>query len=453
MNGVPFAGAHPDEVTLGAYHDHELRGYALAAVEEHLEGCPRCRQAMSELMRLDGALRQLPEVEPPSVRDAVLTNARGRGRRPRHPATRLRWRLAAAIAAIVALLGGFGALASQQTALIPSASSSRHAPSPAVQPQSPGHAALPQAARRAAPSLGSASKDFAPNGSAHAPAASRVPRALAPMSADSPSSAGTQTQGQSPAPASATDARLIVRTGTMDLRVPDVQRTFNQVERIVANAKGYVANSDNNASTAGQGSHAATLTVRVPAANFGATTDRIAALPHSALSERSSSSDVTDSYHDLQAQAQALRTTRDQLMALMRKAHSTADAMSVLTRLTGVNTDIDRVQGQILSEANSVALSTITVNLSPQPKHHVVAPVRHHNEQTGWQPGRDLANALHNLGVALQAVVTFAIYAAVYLTLPALLLAVAWLVWRQRRREDRWMQTSWPLRGQGGWNE
>src|SRR5205085_12664453 len=172
------------------------------------------------------------------------------------------------------------------------------------------------------------------------------------------------------------DARLIARTGEVDMHVRDVQRTFNAVGAIAGREGGYVADSNNSASNATHGAYAATLTLRVPPAHFQPTTNALAALPRSTLTARSTSLDITDSYHNLQAHLQALQATHDQLMALMHKSGSIRDAMTVLDRLTGVDTAMDAVQGQIMASANRVMLSTITVKLAPEPHKQILIPTR-----------------------------------------------------------------------------
>ena len=169
------------------------------------------------------------------------------------------------------------------------------------------------------------------------------------------------------------------------MRVRDVGRAFDAAGAIAVREGGYVADSNNSASSATHGAYAATLTLRVPAAHFQATMDALAALPHSTLTERSTSLDITDSYRDLQAHLQALQATHDQLMALMHKSGSIRDAMAVLDRLTGVDADMDAVQGQIMVSANRVMLSTITVKLAPEPHKQILIPTRRHGQASGWR--------------------------------------------------------------------
>lgn len=401
MSSVPHNN-HPDSPTLSAYHDGELRGFARAEVEQHLTACPRCRRALSEIAALSQALRDLPQVEPPrDVRRAVLESVSAPRRRPR----RLTWGIAA-IAAIAALIGGYDYFAMPQNAPSPmNATRALHATSlkRTVSPYS--------AAQSPSAAQGTNSGDANSHAALQPPAAAR---SAAPVPN---TSAGT----------SAAQARLIVRSGQVDLRVRDVQGTFKKVSAIALQQNGYVADSNNNVTADAGSGPAATLTLRVPAANFQATLDAIAALPHTGLTVRSSSQDITDSFHDLQAQAQALRATRDQLMALLHQTHKVGDAMSVLDRLTEVNAQLDRVQSQIMSSSNSVMLSTVAMTLTPEPKR---AAVPHAKKPSAWQPGHAFASAVGNVIAAIQAILTAAIYALVYLALPALLVGMAALLWR-----------------------
>jgi hypothetical protein len=431
VNGAPFINAHPDAATLGAYHDGELRGFARAEVEAHLAACPRCRHDLNDLDALTGVLRALPQIEPaPQIHGALL--ARVTATRPRRARPR-GWVLAAALAALAAVAAGYDILMVPHSGLsLQSAMTPRHG--------GRSHPTMPQPARMFAPNGasqapgGTSSPPQAPGKQTHAPEFGPNSRARRQPSAGTVP--GTRA-GSAQSALYSVDARLIARVGEVDMRVRDVERAFNAAGAIAGREGGHVADSDNSASTATHGAYAATLTLRVPAAHFQATMNALAALPHSTLTERSTSTDRTDNYHNLQAHLQALQATHDQLMALMRKSGSIRDAMAVLDRLTGVDTDMDAVQGQILARANSVMLSTITVKLAPEPHKQLLIPTRRHGQASGWRPGRDAANAVANLARALEAIITIAIYAAVYLALPALLAALALLVWRLRRRSLR----------------
>jgi predicted anti-sigma-YlaC factor YlaD len=50
-----------DGETLMAWHDGQLRREEACAVEDHLKECPRCRQTVIELARVDRLVDQLPD--------------------------------------------------------------------------------------------------------------------------------------------------------------------------------------------------------------------------------------------------------------------------------------------------------------------------------------------------------------------------------------------------------
>jgi len=434
----PNLATHPNAATLGAYHDGELGGAALTDAEAHLAACPRCRQELREIDRLDAALGGLPALEPsPDVYDRVLARvARPHPRAPhatRFTPRRPLWALTIALAAVAALVGGYDFLITPHTGLV------GYAPYASALPPLTARDGVAISARRStasAPAAGGLSSSSAQAKASAPMSAPAAPAGRPPQTGQISRSATSR--GGSGLPLSP-DARLIARTSEVDLRVPAVQKTYAAAVGIAARAGGYVSDSNDNASGATNGGYAATLTLRVPAARFEDAMARLAALaPRGGLlRQRSSSADITDGYHDLQAQLQALQATRAQLMAIMRKAGSIPNTLTVLDRLTDVNTRIDGVQGRITASANTVMFSTITVNIAVQPRarQHVVAPPpRRHTSSGGWQPGRDVVSALSNLGAALQAIITVVIYAVVYLALPAALAGLALLSRRARRR-------------------
>ena len=417
----PDPSAHPDAATLGAYRDGELSGAALTGVETHLASCPRCRQEMHALDRLDATLGRLPALDPPpDMYERVLARVAPLRPRPPHAPRRPLWALTIALAALAALVGGYDFLVTPRAGLIGNRSYMSALPRPAVSAAPAGNLSRSSVQVKAsAPLAAPAARPAAPQQSRQSSATSRGLHNGLPLSPD---------------------ARLIARTGEVDLRAPDVQKTYAAVSGVAARAGGYVSDSNDNTSGTTSGGYVATLTLRVPAARFESTMARLAALaPHGGLlRERSSITDITIGYHDLQAQLQALQATRAQLMAIMRKAGSIPNTLIALDRLTKVNTSIDSVQGQITASANTVMFSTITVNIAAQPRthRHIVAPPPRRSSG-GWQPGRDVASALSNFGAALRAISTVAIYAVVYLALPAALTGLTLLSRRARRRAPR----------------
>jgi hypothetical protein len=151
--------------------------------------------------------------------------------------------------------------------------------------------------------------------------------------------------------------------------------------------------------------------------------------------------DVTDQYSDVEAQLRNLRTTEEELRALLtevrEKPNATPeDIMAVYDSLTEIRGQIEQLQGRRNMLDNLVALSTLTIELIPDA---INLPV----VDDGWRPAvivrdatRALVNTLAFLGRA-------AIWIGVYL-IPLALLAliplglIVWLLrWVLRRLGQR----------------
>ncbi len=160
------------------------------------------------------------------------------------------------------------------------------------------------------------------------------------------------------------DGAKIVKTGALDLRVPEDQLrpTVNRVTGVAVGLGGYVSDSksDYRSDTA-----TAQVTIRVPVANFETAAGRIGELPGvDVLSDSENGRDVTGQYTDLQAQLTAATTERDSLLAILADAGTIPDILAVHDRLAAVNAQVDQLQGQINLLNDQASLSSIAVSMT-----------------------------------------------------------------------------------------
>ncbi len=94
---------------LNAYADGELELQTALAIEEHLEGCGRCRASFSGLTALHSALARScePERAPKDLRARVQRELAARSAPPSVIGRRLAWMAAAPGIAALLLVGGF----------------------------------------------------------------------------------------------------------------------------------------------------------------------------------------------------------------------------------------------------------------------------------------------------------------------------------------------------------
>jgi hypothetical protein len=183
-----------------------------------------------------------------------------------------------------------------------------------------------------------------------------APPALTPPTT-TPTASASNTNGP-------VDGAKIVKTGSLDLRVPEDQLkpTVNRVTGVAVGLGGYVSDSktDFRADAA-----TAQITIRVPVANFETATGRLEALPGvDVLSSSATGSDVTGEYTDLHAQLTAATTELDSLLAVLAEASSVGDILAVRDRVAAVNAQIEQLQGKINLLNDQASLSSIAVTLT-----------------------------------------------------------------------------------------
>lgn len=163
-------------------------------------------------------------------------------------------------------------------------------------------------------------------------------------------------------PMSSPDSARVVKTGSVALEVE--KGAFGAtVERIVAMTTGrggYVSESTTNES--GDVPHGS-VTLRVPAGTFDQVLTDLRGLGD--VDELvSKGTDVMSQFTDLAARLAALTATRERLLTVLADANTVADIIAVQDRITGVQTEIERIQGQQRQLDDQAGFGTIAVTLA-----------------------------------------------------------------------------------------
>jgi hypothetical protein len=212
----------------------------------------------------------------------------------------------------------------------------------------------------------------------------------------------------------------IVRTATVDLEVAEgaLDETIDRATGVVTRAKGiYVGSST---SVPDRGPAGGEVTFRVPVDGFEAVLRELKGLG-TYRGERSSTQDVTNQYVDLRGQLAAWRAQERVYLRLLGRARSIGDAVAVQNQLQQVQSNIERLQGQVDHLEDQSSFSTIVLDLR-EPGAGAGQP--------GTRLERAWATAVSGLGVMAAA----ALVALVWLTPVALLAGLVVLVVRAARR-------------------
>ena len=178
----------------------------------------------------------------------------------------------------------------------------------------------------------------------------------------------------------------LVRTGTFSLEVEDVDASLTKLTNLMKSQGGYVSGSYRYTDTS---TPYLTVTFRVPAASFDAAVLALRA-EGTVLSEQISTYEVTMQLVDLEARLRNLRASEAALLELMTRATTVSDVLSVQTQLTAVRSDIESYDAQRAALADQVAMTTISVTISP-----IGSSIG--NATNGFDLRKEVAHAIANL--------------------------------------------------------
>lgn len=213
--------------------------------------------------------------------------------------------------------------------------------------------------------------------------------------------------------------RKIVKSASLELRAGSLDWTVAKIQEVVKNVGGYVENA--NVSQPLTGVKTAWLSVRVPADRLDVAIDESKKAASSVVGEHMSASDMTDQDVDIAARLNAKRAEEAALVSLLDRATKVSDVIEVTERLSMVRSEIERLQAEQRSLAGQVAMASISMNITEDPRVAVdTNPVRDGNvvkqsisDISRW--GIALGSALVALlisGVPVLVVYGFVIWAA-----------------------------------------
>ncbi|HEX4249891.1 MAG TPA: DUF4349 domain-containing protein [Pseudonocardia sp.] len=216
--------------------------------------------------------------------------------------------------------------------------------------------------------------------------------------------------------------RAVVRTARLELTVGDVAAVSARVRAMVAGVGGFVAGEQSV-------DRSANFTLRIPAPRLDEVIGQLGGAGRVTLRSEQAD-DVTDQVTDLDGRLASQRAGVARIRALLEKANSVGDVVMIESELTQREADLESLQRRLASVSGRVAMSTLSVALTPIP-----AP--------DAQPGRDgflagLAAGWHaflaaagSAATVLGAVLPFLVVLAL---LAGLALAGRRLLARRRRR-------------------
>jgi hypothetical protein len=153
-----------------------------------------------------------------------------------------------------------------------------------------------------------------------------------------------------------TDNRMITYSALLELSVENADETRKKIVEYVKNNNGFIVMETDNY-----------ITSRIPTENMDNFIDHSKTLGKTE-SESKTGTDITDQYRDNVLRLESLKNVRDRYLALLEKANSVNDILSIEKELERINFEIERLAGRIQHAELIVSYSNITVRFREKSK-------------------------------------------------------------------------------------
>ncbi len=241
-----------------------------------------------------------------------------------------------------------------------------------------------------------------------------------------PGQAPTQAPGQAPTGGQPTITRAIIKTGSLTVESDDVAATRQRAVTAIAGLDGQVASEDTGSDADGKITQA-NLVLKVPTKSYETAIQRLSDLGKR-LQIHQESSDVTEQVVDVASRIESQRASLDRMRALMARANTVGEIVSVESQLTRRESDLESLLAKQKNLALQTDLATLTLTVTAKGQPPAAAEDPDRGFLAGLQGGWNAFTATFSaLATALGAVLPFLV----------LLALIGVPLWRFRHRLRR----------------
>lgn len=161
---------------------------------------------------------------------------------------------------------------------------------------------------------------------------------------------------------SATASRKIIRNGSLEVTVLDVNQAVTKIRSIVEGLGGFVEKS----SQTNVGGHTATITARVPADSLDRAMMQVKSVAASVDREGIDARDVTRDYVDLDARLRNAKAEEARYLEILKKATTIKDTLDGAEKLSNVRGRIEQLQGEMNYLTSQIDMSALEISLQTE---------------------------------------------------------------------------------------
>ena len=270
-------------------------------------------------------------------------------------------------------------------------------------------------------------------GSAKAPAENmsygRVEMDMAPAATAAPGLM-TDSKSESSTAANLPSDRKLIRTISIEAETEDLTTLTYQLTARIAGLGGYVESKNlrNGSAYSGYIRRTLTMTVRIPAEKADEFVAQVSENSN-IVSSTESIDDVTLQYVDTESHVKALETEQDRLLALLEKAETLKDILTLEERLTSVRYELERYASYLRTLDNQVTYATIHLSVTEVKEYTPVIE----EEPTVWQRiATGFGRSLKDIGEGLTDFFVWFTVNSPYLLIWGVIITVIVLILRKR---------------------
>lgn len=344
---------------MDGYLDGSLTPLEREAVEAHVEQCEACREELARRKELLEQLNHLDEnVKAP---EGLLEGAMQRIHRQRSPRKKAGWWIAGGLAAALCVTAGLAGLAGPA---INGAGAKSAAPqAPMADYGFASGAAMDTAADMKTEGyydMPAAAEEWSIEMPAEAPAPAGEPE---PM----PDEGAVEMMVQKSAAEENTAqyGLKIIRDAHIEIQTENYDEDLESIRALVEEFGGFITSSSEDGSAAyneryGSSNRYVNMSVRVPSGSlddFLELAKQVGIVTNSSITE----SDVTASYVDTDRRLQAYQKQYDRVLAMMDKAETVEELITIESELSRLEMEIEDRQGQLNYWDSRVGYSTVNI--------------------------------------------------------------------------------------------
>ncbi|MGZ0151719.1 DUF4349 domain-containing protein [Kribbella sp. WER1] len=274
---------------------------------------------------------------------------------------------------------------------------------------------------------GGASNDERASSGAAAPGKQDAGAVAKPQVAGPQVAGQGKNQGTSGSQGDPTGTRAIVKTGSLTVEGDDVSAMRQKAVAAVAGLDGQVASEDTGSDQDGNITRS-NLVLKVPTKSFEDAIQQLSQLGKR-LQVHQESEDVTEQVVDVASRVESQRASLDRMRALMTKANTIGDIVSVESELTRRESDLEALLAKQKNLSQQTDLATLTLTLTEKGKPAPAEP----KKDTGFVAG--LKGGWHAFTAVFSALATAAGALLPFLILLAIIAVPLWRFRHKLRRQ------------------